>query len=169
MGPQVGFTPEDVRSRLMRAGGAMALLMACVDTDTIRIRGRWRSDVIRAISTQRHRRSRKDLHCAWSNTGTMRSSHPPTGTKTPAPRIWASPQPLLGYSGRPGIGLVRIRQINSPYNTNISKSIPSSSVDNQIPISGKVALATVTSREKGGTTRTRAHTGTHTHFQILRR
>ena len=28
MGPQVGFTPEDVSARLMRAGGAMALLMA---------------------------------------------------------------------------------------------------------------------------------------------
>ena len=44
---------------------------------------------------------------------------------------------------RPGIGLVRIRQINLPYHTNISESIPSSSVDTQIPLAGKVALATV--------------------------
>ena len=43
---------------------------------------------------------------------------------------------------RPGIGLVRIRQINSPYHTNVSKSIPSSSVDTQIPLAGNVALAT---------------------------
>ena len=43
---------------------------------------------------------------------------------------------------RPVIGLVRIRQINSPYHTNFSKSIPSSSVDTQIPLAGKVALAT---------------------------
>ena len=43
---------------------------------------------------------------------------------------------------RPGIGLVRIRQINLPYHTNFSKSIPSSSVDTQIPLAGKVALAT---------------------------
>ena len=42
----------------------------------------------------------------------------------------------------PGIGLVRIRQINSPYHTNFSKSIPSSSVDNKIPLAGKVALST---------------------------
>ena len=84
------------------------------------------------------------------------------GTKNPAPRLWASPQPLLGYSGRPGIGLVRIRQINSPYHTNFSKSIPSSSVDTQIPLAGKVALATVTSRKKGGTTRVRAHRHTRT-------
>ena len=41
----------------------------------------------------------------------------------------------------PGIGLVRIRKINSPYHTNFSKSIPSSSVDTQIPLAGKVALA----------------------------
>ena len=44
---------------------------------------------------------------------------------------------------RHGIGLVRIRQINSPYHTNFSKSIPSSSVDTQIPLAGKVALATM--------------------------
>ena len=30
----------------MQAGGTMALLMACVDTDTIRLVGRWRSDVM---------------------------------------------------------------------------------------------------------------------------
>ena len=30
----------------MRAGGTMALLMACVDTDTIHLVGRWRSDVM---------------------------------------------------------------------------------------------------------------------------
>ena len=122
-----------------------------------------------SASTQRHRRSQKDTHRAWSNTGTMRSSHPPTGTKTTAPRLWASPRLLLVYSGRPGIGLVRIRQINSPYHTNVSKSIPSSSVDTQISLAGKVALATVTIREKGGTTRTRARTGTRAPFQILRR
>ena len=53
--------------------------------------------------------------------------------------------------------MVSIRQINSPYHTNFSKSIPSSSVDTQIPLAGKVALATVTSRGKGGTTRTLVH------------
>ena len=46
MGPQVGFTPEDVRAQSMQAGGAMALLMACVDTDTIRLVRRWRSNVM---------------------------------------------------------------------------------------------------------------------------
>ena len=46
MGPQVGFTPEDVSAQSMRAGGAMAFLMARVDTDTIRLVGRWRSDVM---------------------------------------------------------------------------------------------------------------------------
>ena len=32
MGPQVGFTPEDVSVRSMRPGGAMAFLMERVDT-----------------------------------------------------------------------------------------------------------------------------------------
>ena len=46
MGPQVGFTPEDVSARLMRAGGAMDFLMARVYTDMIRLVGRWRRDVM---------------------------------------------------------------------------------------------------------------------------
>ena len=46
MGPQVGFTPEDVSTHSMRAGGAMALLMARADTETIRLVGRWRSDIM---------------------------------------------------------------------------------------------------------------------------
>ena len=39
MGTKVGFTPEDVSARSMQAGGAMALLMAPVDMDTIRFVG----------------------------------------------------------------------------------------------------------------------------------
>ena len=46
MGPLVGFTPVDVSARSIWAGGAMALLMACVDMDTIRLVGRWRSNVM---------------------------------------------------------------------------------------------------------------------------
>ena len=46
MRPKVGFMPEDVSAQLMRAGGAMALLMARFDTDTIRFVGRWRSNVV---------------------------------------------------------------------------------------------------------------------------
>ena len=38
---------------------------------------------------------------------------------------------------------MRIRQINSPYHTNISKSITSSSIDTLLPLAGKVALATL--------------------------
>ena len=53
--------------------------------------------------------------------------------------------------------MVSIREINSPYHTNVSKSIPSSSVDTQIPLAGKVALSTVTCTKKGETTCTCAH------------
>ena len=44
IGPHVGFTPDDVSLHSMRAGGAMALLMARVGKDTIRLVGRWRSN-----------------------------------------------------------------------------------------------------------------------------
>jgi len=44
MGQQYGLQPEDISVRSLRASGAMALLCARVDTDTIRLLGRWRSD-----------------------------------------------------------------------------------------------------------------------------
>ena len=42
IGPYVGFKPDNVRACSMRPGGTMALLMARVNTDTIRLMGRWR-------------------------------------------------------------------------------------------------------------------------------
>ena len=45
LGPQnLGFSPSDISARCLRAAGAMALLCAQVDTDVIRLLGRWRSD-----------------------------------------------------------------------------------------------------------------------------
>ena len=44
LGPTLGFLPSDITARSLRAGGAMALLLAQVDTDIIRLIGRWRSD-----------------------------------------------------------------------------------------------------------------------------
>jgi hypothetical protein len=44
IGPSVGFLPADISARSLRAAGAMALLCAHVDTDIIRLLGRWRSD-----------------------------------------------------------------------------------------------------------------------------
>jgi hypothetical protein len=47
IGPTVGFLPSDVSARRsLRAAGAMAPLCAHVDTDVIRLLGRWRSDEI---------------------------------------------------------------------------------------------------------------------------
>ena len=46
LGPQVGFTPEDVSTRSMGAGSATALLMVCVETDTIQLVVRWSRDVM---------------------------------------------------------------------------------------------------------------------------
>lgn len=44
LGPSLGFLPGDVSARSLRAAGANALLFAEVDTDVIRLIGRWRSD-----------------------------------------------------------------------------------------------------------------------------
>lgn len=44
LGPSLGFLPSDISARCLRAAGAMALLCAHVDTDIIRLLGRWRSD-----------------------------------------------------------------------------------------------------------------------------
>jgi hypothetical protein len=44
IGPSVGFLPADISARSLRAAGAMALLCAQVDSDVIRLLGRWRSD-----------------------------------------------------------------------------------------------------------------------------
>jgi hypothetical protein len=45
-GPQLGFLPSKVSARSLCAAGAMAPLCAHVDTDTIRLLGRWQSDVM---------------------------------------------------------------------------------------------------------------------------
>ena len=44
LGPSLSFLAKDISARSLRAGGAMALLCAHIDTDTIRLIGRWRSD-----------------------------------------------------------------------------------------------------------------------------
>ena len=44
--PDCGIDPTNVQTRSLRAGGAMALLCGRVDTDTIKLVGRWRSDAM---------------------------------------------------------------------------------------------------------------------------
>jgi hypothetical protein len=44
LGPSVGLLPAEVNARSLRAGGAMALLCSEVDTNVIRLLGRWHSD-----------------------------------------------------------------------------------------------------------------------------
>ena len=51
--PSLGFLPTDVSARCLRAAGANALLCAKVDTDIIRLLGRWRSDeMLRYLTLQ---------------------------------------------------------------------------------------------------------------------
>jgi hypothetical protein len=46
VGPNLGFLPKEVRARCLCVAGAMALLCTHVDSDTILLLGRWRSDVM---------------------------------------------------------------------------------------------------------------------------
>jgi hypothetical protein len=46
VGAAVGFLPEDISCRSLRAGGAMAMLCARIDPLTIQLLGRWRSDAM---------------------------------------------------------------------------------------------------------------------------
>lgn len=49
----LGIAPSDISSRSLRAGGAQALLCAKVDSDEIKLLGRWRSDtMLRYLSAQ---------------------------------------------------------------------------------------------------------------------
>ena len=44
MGAPFGILPADISARSLRSSGAMALLCSKLDTDQIRLLGRWRSD-----------------------------------------------------------------------------------------------------------------------------
>lgn len=44
--PHLGFPADEITARSMCAGGAMALLCGKVDSDTIRLVGRWKSDAM---------------------------------------------------------------------------------------------------------------------------
>ena len=46
IGASLGLSPSDISARALRAGGAMALLRAKVDSDEIKIMGRWKSDAM---------------------------------------------------------------------------------------------------------------------------
>ena len=49
----MGLVPREITSRSLRAGGAQALLCARVDTDEIKLLGRWKSGaMLRYLSAQ---------------------------------------------------------------------------------------------------------------------
>jgi hypothetical protein len=53
LGAALGFTSKEVSARSLRGAGAMALLCTHVDSDTIRLLGRWRSNaMLRYLTVQ---------------------------------------------------------------------------------------------------------------------
>ena len=69
-GPAIGFTEADISARYLYAGVVISLLMARVDPNTIRLLGRWWSDVmIRYLHTMANSFS-KDLAIKMFQHGT---------------------------------------------------------------------------------------------------
>jgi hypothetical protein len=46
MGQPLGLLPADICARALRAGGATALLNARINSDEIRLLGRWKTDTM---------------------------------------------------------------------------------------------------------------------------
>eukprot|EP00957_Ditylum_brightwellii_P115456 8806215-Ditylum_brightwellii.AAC.1 len=52
IGADIGLKPTEISARALRAGGAMALLLGNIDSDTIRLIGRWHSnEMLRYLHT----------------------------------------------------------------------------------------------------------------------
>jgi hypothetical protein len=68
LGPGLGFLPDAISARSLRAAGAMARLCAQVDTDVIRLIGRWRSDeMLRYLHVQAEPVMRHIASCMLSH------------------------------------------------------------------------------------------------------
>jgi hypothetical protein len=75
--PTLGFDPKNISARSLRAGGAMALLCAQVDSNVIKLIGRWRSDeMLRYLHLQSYPQMR---HMAplMASGGTFHNNAPP--------------------------------------------------------------------------------------------
>jgi hypothetical protein len=72
----LGFAPLDVSARSLRAGGAMALLCAQVDSNVIKLIGRWRSDeMLRYLHLQSYPQMR-NLAPLMAHGGQFRNNAP---------------------------------------------------------------------------------------------
>ena len=92
-----------------------------------------------STSTPRTKVLHRSSWRAWSYTGTMCSSHPPTGDITPFTQVWASLRPPLGSSWVPGTGLARIRKIKHALSNNQTPVTVACSNNYHGPHAGKVA------------------------------
>eukprot|EP00957_Ditylum_brightwellii_P102767 7831563-Ditylum_brightwellii.AAC.1 len=80
IGKDIGLKAQEISARSMRAGGAMALLLGRVDSDTIRLIGRWRSDeMLRYLHT-----SARQLMHNYANTMVAHGNYELIGVSTPS-------------------------------------------------------------------------------------
>lgn len=78
---QLGFLPVDISARALRAGGAMALLCAHVDSDVIKLLGRWRSDeMLRYLHLQAYPKMHTFANLMVANGDFRLLSQPPPPT-----------------------------------------------------------------------------------------
>jgi hypothetical protein len=78
--PTLGFPPSEISARALRAGGAMALLCAQVDTDIIKLIGRWKSDqMLRYLHLQAYPKMHTFSNLMVQNGDFRLLTQPPTG------------------------------------------------------------------------------------------
>ena len=96
--PTTGLSPADVSARSLRAGGAMALLVGKVDTDTIKLLGRWHSDAMCRYLHQDSLGVMQRLSALMLNHGSynfLTATPPPPVRPATRPPVTAPPLPAV--------------------------------------------------------------------------
>ena len=103
-------------------------LLAKGDTNTVRLIGRWRSDIIMSYLYTSAQNSIEGLEVHMDQHGDyviiLLAHH--KGDITPAPQVCASPRPSLVIGGQPGIGSKVSKHLNTPFTHQLSSLIASS-------------------------------------------
>jgi hypothetical protein len=88
-----GLSPSDISARSTRAGGAMAMLCAGIDSDRIRLIGRWRSDEMYRYLHVQAQPVMSGVAAAMLRGGAFRLNQP--ALPVPAAPLPPGPPPLL--------------------------------------------------------------------------
>ena len=117
----------EVSARLIRYVGDVVFLLSRVYTDTVRLVGRWLSNLIMCYLGMSAQTFTEGMATPWSSMENMRSYGLPKRANTHVPRLWAYYRTSLGTGGCPGIVLVRHWRLNVYFTHHIHSILSSSS------------------------------------------